>query len=136
MKVLITTDWYRPVVNEVVTSVVNLTDGLTALGHVSASQSETQGLTYIEAMESGLPILCKKDPCLDAVVEEGNNGFQYSSPEQFSEIAARLFKSEKLRSKIGGAARKSALSRFSANGFARSVAEVYEKSAAARRSLC
>ena len=33
MKVLITTDWYRPVINGVVTSVVNLADGLQALGH-------------------------------------------------------------------------------------------------------
>ena len=33
MKVLITTDWYRPAVNGVVTSVRNLAEGLSALGH-------------------------------------------------------------------------------------------------------
>ena len=32
MKVLITTDWYKPVINGVVTSVISLLDGLTALG--------------------------------------------------------------------------------------------------------
>ena len=32
MKVLITTDWYKPVINGVVTSVVSLADGLAALG--------------------------------------------------------------------------------------------------------
>lgn len=33
MKILITTDWYKPAVNGVVTSVSNLADTLTALGH-------------------------------------------------------------------------------------------------------
>lgn len=33
MKILITTDWYRPVINGVVTSVENLTNGLISLGH-------------------------------------------------------------------------------------------------------
>lgn len=33
MKVLITTDWYKPAVNGVVTSVLSLEAGLTALGH-------------------------------------------------------------------------------------------------------
>lgn len=28
MKILITTDWYRPVINGVVTSVLNLTDAI------------------------------------------------------------------------------------------------------------
>ena len=31
---------------------------------VSASNSETQGLTYIEALANGVPTICRKDPCL------------------------------------------------------------------------
>lgn len=34
---------------------------------VSASTSETQGLTYVEAAANGLPLLCRRDPCLDEV---------------------------------------------------------------------
>ena len=33
MKILITTDWYRPVINGVVTSVLNLTEQLEKHGH-------------------------------------------------------------------------------------------------------
>lgn len=44
---------------------------------VSASQSETQGLTYIEAMASGLPVVARKDPCLFEILEEGRNGYTF-----------------------------------------------------------
>lgn len=53
---------------------------------VSASTSETQGLTYIEAAANGLPLLCRRDPCLDDVVIEGSNGFEYETEEEFCQI--------------------------------------------------
>lgn len=52
---------------------------------VCASTSETQGLTYIEAMASGLPLVCRKDPCLYGVLEEGGNGYSYDTMEEFAE---------------------------------------------------
>lgn len=50
---------------------------------VSASTSETQGLTYIEAAANGLPLVCREDPCLDDVIEEGVNGYEYTAAEEF-----------------------------------------------------
>ena len=50
---------------------------------VCASSSETQGITYIEALACGLPALCRKDECLDQVVTDGYNGFQYENYEYF-----------------------------------------------------
>ena len=38
---------------------------------VSASSSETQGLTYIEALAAGVPALCRADPCLEGVIQDG-----------------------------------------------------------------
>ena len=43
---------------------------------VSASTSETQGLTYIEAAANGLPLLCRQDDCLADVLQEGQNGYE------------------------------------------------------------
>ena len=57
---------------------------------VSASQSETQGLTYIEALANGLVLLCKKDKCLDNVLLDGVNGYSYTSEGEFSEYLKRL----------------------------------------------
>lgn len=50
---------------------------------VSASTSETQGLTYAEALASGLPLLCRKDECLDVLVTEEENGWQYKDEQSF-----------------------------------------------------
>lgn len=50
---------------------------------VSASTSETQGLTYIEAAANGLPLLCRQDECLTDVLREGENGYEYTSAEEF-----------------------------------------------------
>lgn len=52
---------------------------------VSGSTSETQGLTYIEAMASGLPMLCHKDECLDDLLLDGINGWQYISEQEIIE---------------------------------------------------
>ena len=59
---------------------------------VSASTSETQGLTYIEAAANGLPLLCRRDPCLDGVLQEGVNGFEYEMAEDFREIIDTILK--------------------------------------------
>lgn len=50
---------------------------------VSASTSETQGLTYVEAAANGLPLLCRRDPCLCDVIREGENGFEYETDAEF-----------------------------------------------------
>lgn len=50
---------------------------------VSASTSETQGLTYIEAAANGLPLLCREDPCLEEVLNTGVNGYTYENEADF-----------------------------------------------------
>ncbi len=92
---------------------------------ISASRSETQGLTYIEAMACGLPTLCRKDHCLDAVIEHGCNGFEYDSPEQFAAIAEKLCMLPDYRSCIGLTAQESVRTHFSEQGFARAAYKVY-----------
>lgn len=94
---------------------------------VSASTSETQGMTYGEALASGLPLLCKKDECLNGVVEDGRNGWQYRSKEEFLnrfEIWDAM--DEKGRERLCRNAEKSA-GMFSAEQFGRSAARIYEQ---------
>ena len=69
-----------------------------ALGDVfvSASTSEAQGLTYIEAMAAGLPLLCRADPCLEALVRAGETGWAYHTPAELAALAAALPKGAQL----------------------------------------
>lgn len=92
---------------------------------VSASQSETQGLTYIEAMASGLPILCKQDSCLDGIVENGQNGLMYTTGDELKGLAERLLTDDAFRHTIGREAQSSIRNRFSSQAFAKAVSEFY-----------
>lgn len=62
---------------------------------VSASTSETQGLTYAEALASGLPLLCRQDTCLKQLVKEGKNGWQYEDRESFMRQLSQWIRMEK-----------------------------------------
>ncbi|NLX60960.1 MAG: glycosyltransferase family 4 protein [Tissierellia bacterium] len=92
---------------------------------VNASNSETQGLTYIEALASGLPVLCKEDPCLKGVVENGINGWQYRDLDDFKERLYYILDSQNYDLLRENA--KNAWQEFSSETFAKRVELVYEK---------
>lgn len=98
-----------------------------ALGDIfiSASQSETQGLTYIEAMAAGLPLLCREDPCLSGVIEDGGNGLTYSDEKEFSVKLCSLLTDRDFRRKLGSAARETVFCGFSSAGFAERILRAY-----------
>ena len=102
---------------------------------VSASQSETQGMTYVEALASGVPTLCRADPCLDGLVENGKNGWQYHDTEEFLRDLAAFSADPELRLQLSRAAEQSAQS-FSAETFGRRVEAVYREAIALRRQRC
>lgn len=58
---------------------------------VSASVSETQGLTYIEALANGRPVIARRDEAIAHVVQSGVNGYQYDTPEECVRILLQLF---------------------------------------------
>ena len=91
---------------------------------LSASQSETQGLTYIEALASGLPAVCRKDQCLEGVVENGVNGGQYNDFEEFSQLVKGLFDNKEAYNEMSENAAKTA-QRYSAEAFAKNVESLY-----------
>lgn len=96
---------------------------------VSASTSETQGLTYVEALANGLPALCKKDDCLTGVVENGVNGWQYEDSFDFLERLQKVLapENEQWRSRLSENARAGVYQRYSAEQFAVNIQEIYEK---------
>lgn len=92
---------------------------------VSASQSETQGLTYIEAMAAGLPVVAKKDKCLDEILEPGFNGYDFNNRnELMSGLDAIFFGNDTIPY---GENAISKMKKYSTEEFARNMERVYEE---------
>ena len=91
---------------------------------VTASTSETQGLTYFEALAAGLPVLCRRDPCLEGVIEDGVNGWQYGDGTEFGRRLERFCGDKDLRQRMAQAAEETA-ERYSAETFGRAAEALY-----------
>ena len=91
---------------------------------VTASTSETQGLTYFEALAAGLPVLCRRDPCLEGVIEDGVNGWQYGDETEFGRRLERFCGDKDLRQRMAQAAEETA-ERYSAETFGRAAEALY-----------
>jgi 1,2-diacylglycerol 3-alpha-glucosyltransferase len=91
---------------------------------ISASQSETQGLTLIEALASGLPVVAKADRCHEGTLRDGVNGYVFHDQDEMRQALDRLLSDELRHRKMSAQAADSAGS-FSGECFARAVQAVY-----------
>ena len=92
---------------------------------VSASTSETQGLTYIEAAANGLPLLCRQDDCLADVLEEGQNGYEYTSAEDFLRAIDEMAHNPDWRATAAKRSEEIAAS-FDKKAFGEAIENIYE----------
>ena len=92
---------------------------------VSASTSETQGLTYVEAAANGLPLLCRRDPCLEGVLVEGRNGWEYEAQEEFCEILDAILDNP-ARCRAAGTQSEQIATSFDKSCFADKIEDIYE----------
>ena len=92
---------------------------------VNASTSETQGLTYLEALASGTPVICRDDPCVTDLVKPGENGFLYTTREGYLTAMETLLGSSETRHAFEQAAVLSA-EEHSDNRFVDRMESLYE----------
>ncbi len=92
---------------------------------LSASTSETQGLTFVEAAANGLPLLCREDPCLQDVLVPGENGYTYTNDEEFRAALRRIADDPDWRSAASDRSRQIAAS-FDKHTFGDHVEAIYK----------
>ena len=98
---------------------------------VSGSTFEVHSMSYLEALASGLPLLCREDEALKGVLEDGKNGFIYHTQEEYLDYAYKLLSDDELRKKLAnGSYEKS--NEFSTEAFASSMLKVYNEAIESR----
>ncbi len=93
---------------------------------VTASTTETQGLTVIEAMASSVPVLAIDDEAFRTVVIDDLNGKLFVDQEGLENAILELYKDRKKLEKMGIQARNQA-EHYSLAHFAESALEVYQR---------
>lgn len=94
---------------------------------VSASTSETQGLTFIESMACSTPIICRHDDCLDGVLIDGKTGFGYDTEEEFIDYLNQILDNKKLRDKMGKNCKQLVDENYTEDSFANKIEQIYKK---------
>ena len=94
---------------------------------VSASLTETQGLTYMEAMAAHLIVLARYDDNLAHTIEEGETGYFFFSEDDLADKLHTVISLDNAkRKKIESAAIK-AIDPYSMDKFYENVYEVYQR---------
>lgn len=92
---------------------------------LTASHTETQGLTVIEAMASEVVPICIDDESFANTVVDGLNGRIFNTQEECQDIIVELYNDKKLVKRLSNQARINS-DRFSSKYFAESVLDVYK----------
>ena len=92
----------------------------------TASKTETQGLTIIEAMASNVVPVCMKDEAFLSMVTDELNGLFFRNEEEYQEQIIRLYENREELEKFDKQARIQA-EHYSSSNYASRVLEVYER---------
>lgn len=92
---------------------------------ITASTTETQGLTVVEALAASLPVICIDDDAFRSAVVDNYNGRIFKDEKEclkiIEELATNKLELENLTDKAEGSIKK-----YSLSSFAESVLEVYK----------
>ena len=96
---------------------------------ISCSTSETQGLTYYEAMAAGLPVIARKDDAVNSLFEDGVNARLFPDESELPNIVSEILSDPQVAARYSNNA-ENTVSSYSAETFADRVEEAYQNAIA------
>ena len=74
----------------------------------SASKTETQGLTILEAMAASIPVVGFNDDAFNEVIKDDFNGFLFNNKKEYIKAMEKIMESEELQKRLSTQARNTA----------------------------
>ena len=93
---------------------------------VTASTSETQGLTVLEAMAASKPVVAIKDESFELVITDKKDGLFFENEKEYKDVIYLLYKDRYMKEMISKEARKTA-NTYSDIAYAKKVFKVYKE---------
>lgn len=94
---------------------------------VSASLSETQGMTYLEAMATGRMVFGRRDEVLNGLLQEGKTGYYFDSAKELLEKAEQFYALSEQQLKENALTCQQVTAPYTDVTFAHKVAAVYDQ---------
>ena len=91
----------------------------------SASVSETQGLTFAEAMAGGIPVVAKRDESIENIIENNKTGLLFETEEDLTEKLYMLLNTPALQKRLSNAS-IAKMELLSVEAFAEHMEQLYE----------
>ena len=92
---------------------------------VTASVTETQGLTVVEAMAASLPVVAINDESFNTTVIDDLTGYLFETKDEYISLVNKLLANDELSKNMGNQGRINSLA-YSSSFFADRVLEVYK----------
>ncbi len=93
---------------------------------INASQSETQGLTYIEALSTETPVLVQKDLVLEDLIIDGYNGYIFDGIDDLVSKLQYIYENKEELNKLKENTLPS-IQKYSKEEFTKNVLAVYDE---------
>ncbi|CDR30705.1 GDP-mannose-dependent alpha-(1-6)-phosphatidylinositol dimannoside mannosyltransferase [Acholeplasma oculi] len=91
---------------------------------LNASTTETQGLTYVEALAASLPIIVRYDEVFDSFVEDGKNGIFFRKTEELVDKLKEIQEKPEILKTLQLNAKES-VKKYSKESYAKSAQKLY-----------